>query len=105
MSSAKWPTKEEFARGQEYVFAVNVHEVNGPHFMSAASFRVTFDGTRYVLEGTFVSSNDAPEHVLSPYLPEERNVREEYHTYSQAKTYAAFFRQRARYSGQVLATI
>ena len=105
MTTTQWPTKEEFARGQEYVFAVNVHEVNGPHFMSAASFRVTFDGKRYVLEGTFISSKDAPDHVLSPYLPEERNVREEYRTFSQAKTYAAFFRQKARHCGQVLATL
>lgn len=105
MSTTQWPTKDEFSRGQEYVFSVNVHEVNGPHFMIAASFRVIFDGKRYVLEGTFICAKDAPHHVLSPYLPDERSVREEYRTYSQAKAYAAFFRQKARYCGQVLATL
>ena len=103
MTTTAFPTAASFKSGQEYVHSVNVHEVNGPHYVCAASFRITYRDGAYMLEGSFITREEGDAPWCSEYLPREARIVETYRTWSQAKTYAAYFRQKSKHCGRVLA--
>lgn len=102
MSTTNWPTIEAFHAGQEYVHSVSVRDVDSACHDLAASFAIALTREGYVLTGFFTTAQPGDVGPVA-YLPHASHVREVYATYSRAKRMAAFFRQKSRYCGQVLA--
>jgi len=112
MTTTAFPTAAAFKAGQEYVHSVKVHNLDNASYVLAAAFRITYrlndpyapyGAGPYILEGNFITQKpgDGP---WGWYLPQDAHVREYFSTYTQAKKMAAYFRQKSKYCGQVMAS-
>ena len=102
MTTTAFPTAAAFRAGQEYVHSVKVHNLDDASYVLAAAFRITYRDETYVLEGTFVTEQPG-DGQWGAYLPTDATVCERFPTWSRAKTMAAYFRQKSKYCGQVMA--
>lgn len=107
MNAQSFPSKAELVSGKEYAFACNVHDVEGPAWRIGGSMAIHFDATsREYVARVWLMPRDAAKAsglVWADYMPESAYTEERYTTYSRAKSMAAYWRQKVRYSAQLVA--
>jgi hypothetical protein len=107
MTTQTFPTKQAFEHdGQEYAFQCTVHGTDSAEWRIGGSLAIHFDATtrEYVIRVSVVPRSHA-HGVWADYMPDNAFTESRERTYSRAKVMAAFWRQKVRYSAQIVATM